>query len=50
MSRKFDNGIGDDFLVDLYGLLFFRPDERYIKQMVKVKRIKGDKNGGKTTV
>jgi|TARA_Y100000310_G_scaffold247217_1_gene252777 hypothetical protein len=50
MSRKFDNGIGDDFLVNLYGLLFFRPDERYIKQMVKVKRIKGDKNGGKTTV
>ena len=50
MSRKFNNGIGDDFLVNLYGLLFFRPDERYIKQMVKVKRIKGDKNGGKTTV
>lgn len=47
MSRKFDNGIGDDFLVNLYGLLFFRPDERYIKQMVKVKRIKGDKNGSK---
>tara|TARA_Y100000310_G_scaffold253133_1_gene259931 strand:- start:350 stop:502 length:153 start_codon:yes stop_codon:yes gene_type:complete len=50
MSRRFENGIGDDFFIDLYGILFFRRDERYSKQMAKVKPIKGDKNDSKTTV
>ena len=50
MSRRFENGLGDDFFIDLYGILFYRPDERYSKQMAKVKPIKGKKNGSKTTV
>ena len=43
MSRRFNNNLGDDIFMDLFGLMFYRPDERYRKQMMKVKRIEGGK-------
>ena len=43
MSRRFDNNLGDDIFMDLFGLIFYRPDERYRKQMMKVKRTEGEK-------
>jgi hypothetical protein len=43
MSRRFNNNLGDDIFMDLYGLMFYRPDNRYRKQMMKVRRIEGEK-------